>query len=214
VNSLAPRRQGGRQGPGLRRRRRRRANPRWHGAIAITTSPRAYSATRACPPPLRPLLHCRRSCPRGPGHRHARIGWPSAGSPYTASCLSGLGRGARGGGMHKAAVPAVIRILLVIKIAKGVEKKEVCGQPAVEARARARDGSRSRWGALAEQGALQSRGHWHGIPKKITPRASTSPPLCQGLSPLLGVEKQGRALRAAGLNLASEGGGEERGKVE
>ena len=32
------------------------------------------------------------------------------------------------------------------------EKKEVCGQPTVEARARARDGSRSRWGALAEQG--------------------------------------------------------------
>jgi hypothetical protein len=36
------------------------------------------------------------------------------------------------------------------------EKKEFCGQPTVEARARARDGSvcssRSRWGALAEQG--------------------------------------------------------------
>jgi hypothetical protein len=30
------------------------------------------------------------------------------------------------------------------------EKKEVCGQPTVEARARARDGSLSRWGALAE----------------------------------------------------------------
>ena len=29
------------------------------------------------------------------------------------------------------------------------EKKEVCGLPTVEARARARDGSRSRWGALA-----------------------------------------------------------------
>jgi hypothetical protein len=36
------------------------------------------------------------------------------------------------------------------------EKKEVCGQPAVEARARARDGSRSRWGALAEQGEAGS----------------------------------------------------------
>jgi hypothetical protein len=39
------------------------------------------------------------------------------------------------------------------------EKKEVCGQPAVEARARARDGSRSsssRWGALAEQGGAGS----------------------------------------------------------
>ena len=36
------------------------------------------------------------------------------------------------------------------------EKKEVCGQPTVEARARARDGSRSRWGALAEQGEAGS----------------------------------------------------------
>jgi hypothetical protein len=38
------------------------------------------------------------------------------------------------------------------------EKKEVCGQPAVEARARLRDGSRSRWGALAEQGEAGSAG--------------------------------------------------------
>jgi hypothetical protein len=37
------------------------------------------------------------------------------------------------------------------------EKKEVCGQPAVEARARVRDGSRSR-GAPAEQGEAGS-GH-------------------------------------------------------
>jgi hypothetical protein len=36
------------------------------------------------------------------------------------------------------------------------EKKEVCRQPTVEARARARDGSRSRWGALAEQGEAGS----------------------------------------------------------
>jgi hypothetical protein len=36
------------------------------------------------------------------------------------------------------------------------EKKEVCGQPTVEARARTRDGSRSRWGALAEQGEAGS----------------------------------------------------------
>jgi hypothetical protein len=36
------------------------------------------------------------------------------------------------------------------------EKKEVGGQPAVEARARARDGCRSRWGALAEQGEAGS----------------------------------------------------------
>ena len=36
------------------------------------------------------------------------------------------------------------------------EKKEVCGQPTVEARARARDGCRSRWGALAEQGEAGS----------------------------------------------------------
>jgi UDP-sugar transporter A1/2/3 len=38
------------------------------------------------------------------------------------------------------------------------EKKEVCGQPTVEARARTRDGSRSRWGALAEQGEAGSGG--------------------------------------------------------
>jgi hypothetical protein len=36
------------------------------------------------------------------------------------------------------------------------EKKEVCGQPTATARARARDGSRSRWGALAEQGEAGS----------------------------------------------------------
>jgi hypothetical protein len=36
------------------------------------------------------------------------------------------------------------------------EKKEVRGQPTVEVRARARDGSRSRWGALAEQGEVGS----------------------------------------------------------
>ena len=38
------------------------------------------------------------------------------------------------------------------------EKKEVCGQPTAEARARARDGSRSRRGAPAEQGEAGS-GH-------------------------------------------------------
>jgi hypothetical protein len=36
---------------------------------------------------------------------------------------------------------------------QGRVKKEVCGQPAVEARPRARDGSRSRRGALAERAA-------------------------------------------------------------
>jgi hypothetical protein len=36
------------------------------------------------------------------------------------------------------------------------EKKEVCGQPTAETRARARDGSWSRWGALAEQGEAGS----------------------------------------------------------
>jgi hypothetical protein len=40
------------------------------------------------------------------------------------------------------------------------EKKGVCGQPAVEARVRAHDGSRGmvdgRWGALAEQGGAGS----------------------------------------------------------
>jgi hypothetical protein len=43
------------------------------------------------------------------------------------------------------------------------EKKEVCGQPAVEARARAHDGSRSidRWGAPAEQGEADA-GSGHG----------------------------------------------------
>jgi hypothetical protein len=41
--------------------------------------------------------------------------------------------------------------------AKAKRKKEVCGQPTVGARARARDGSsRSRWGALAEQGEAGS----------------------------------------------------------
>jgi hypothetical protein len=43
------------------------------------------------------------------------------------------------------------------------EKKEVCGQPTVGARARARDGSRSRLGALAEQGEAGS-GHGHRPP--------------------------------------------------
>jgi hypothetical protein len=45
------------------------------------------------------------------------------------------------------------------------EKKEVCGQPAVEARARARDGSRSRWGALAELGEAGS-----GFGRRLLPR--------------------------------------------
>ena len=55
------------------------------------------------------------------------------------------------------------RVLLITKVARQLksgccesEKKEVYGQPAVEARARARDGSRSRWGALAEQGEAGS----------------------------------------------------------
>jgi hypothetical protein len=38
------------------------------------------------------------------------------------------------------------------------EKKDVSGQPAVEARAWAHDGSRSTWGELAEQGEAAS-GH-------------------------------------------------------
>jgi hypothetical protein len=41
------------------------------------------------------------------------------------------------------------------------EKKEVRGEPAVQARARARDGSRSRWGALAlaERAAASAPGY-------------------------------------------------------
>jgi hypothetical protein len=44
------------------------------------------------------------------------------------------------------------------------EKKEVCGRPVVEARARARDGSRSRWGAPAEQGEAGSGHGRHPLP--------------------------------------------------
>jgi hypothetical protein len=51
-----------------------------------------------------------------------------------------------------------VRRRLAVRILRTVqsEKKEVCGQPTVEARARARDGCRSRWGALAEQGEAGS----------------------------------------------------------
>jgi hypothetical protein len=55
------------------------------------------------------------------------------------------------------------------------EKKEVCGQPTVEARAQARDGSRRRWGALAEQGEAGSGHGRRPLPCQCGPGAVAQP---------------------------------------